>query len=192
VIRRRSVPWAAALVVAAVLAAAWAWYVLRPDPHPNVVWIVVDTLRADHLGCYGHDRDSSPRLDALAADGTRFEAAYAPSTWTLPSVASLFTGLLPAEHGVVHWTHDLPPDLPTVAEALRDGDYVTTAIMGNLNVTADDGFDRGFELFHETRGDDLFDTAGSMPSYPSAAAVTDRAVDFLDELQDRRFLLYVQ
>jgi len=190
-VTRRGWIGVAALAAVIGLAVASTIALRRPDPHPNVLLIVVDTLRADRLGCYGYERETSPRLDALAREGTRFDAAYAPSSWTLPSVASLFTATPPASHGVVHWSRALPPDPPTLAQALHDGGYVTTAIMGNLNVTADSGFDRGFELFLETRADDGFDVPGSMPSYPAAAAVTDRAVTFLDALQDRRFFLYV-
>lgn len=65
----------------------------------NVVLVTIDTLRADHLGCYGYDRPTSPRLDALAASATLYTRAMASSPWTVPSHASLFTGLDPLEHG---------------------------------------------------------------------------------------------
>ena len=69
-------------------------------PQPNLLLVVVDTLRADNLGIYGHARDTSPRLDALAAAGVRFERAYASAPWTMPSVASILTGLHPSRHGL--------------------------------------------------------------------------------------------
>ena len=68
---------------------------------PNLLLIVIDTLRVDGLGCYGSPRDTSPALDALAADAARFERAYATAPWTQPSVASLLTGLYPSGHGLV-------------------------------------------------------------------------------------------
>src|SRR5215470_3296452 len=66
---------------------------------PSVILIVVDTLRADHLGTYGATRFTSPELDAYARRGAVFEHAYAPSPWTLPTFGSIFTGLLPSQHG---------------------------------------------------------------------------------------------
>ena len=65
---------------------------------PNVLLIVVDTLRVDHVGCYGHRRDTSPAVDRLAAEGVRFERAYSTAPWTKPSVASMITGLYPSAH----------------------------------------------------------------------------------------------
>lgn len=70
-----------------------------PTPATNVVMIVIDTLRADHLGCYGHQRATSPNIDRLAANGVRFTNAYATSPWTYPSMASIVTGLYPEAHG---------------------------------------------------------------------------------------------
>ena len=70
------------------------------DRPPNVVLICMDTVRADHLGCYGYERDTTPRLDALAARSVRFEDASATSGWTKPSVPSFLTGTYPCQHGV--------------------------------------------------------------------------------------------
>ena len=87
----------------------------RPATPPNVVLVTIDTLRADHLGCYGYDRDTSPNLDRLAADGVRFANAVSVSSWTLPAHASILTGLYPAEHGVVTDVSALPPSARTLA-----------------------------------------------------------------------------
>ncbi|MFQ5646906.1 MAG: sulfatase-like hydrolase/transferase, partial [bacterium] len=69
---------------------------------PNIVLIVIDTLRPDHLASYGYTRKTAPFIDSLAAKGTVYTRAYAPSSWTIPSVASLFTGYYPFNHGVIH------------------------------------------------------------------------------------------
>ena len=73
--------------------------VSRPETPPNIVIYMIDTLRADHLGCYGHDRPVSPNIDAFAAESTLFENAIAQSSWTKASVASILTGLWPPAHG---------------------------------------------------------------------------------------------
>ncbi len=160
------------------------------DPQPNLVLIVVDTLRADHLGCYGALRPTSPNIDALAGRSLLFEQAYAPSSWTLPSMASLWTGKLPSEHGVQSWTGAIPPDVPVLPEILKAQGYVTVGIVGNANLSADLGFGRGFDLYVEGRTEPKLARTG-LPLYPSAGDMTDMAIDALDRLRDKRFFLYV-
>jgi arylsulfatase A-like enzyme len=86
-------PWVFASAVSVLLACSPA------EPPRGLLLVVVDTLRADHLGSYGYPRQTSPRIDAFAADSIRFEQALAPSPWTLPSLATLMTGLYPEVHG---------------------------------------------------------------------------------------------
>jgi arylsulfatase A-like enzyme len=122
-------------------------------PRPNVVLIVVDTLRADHLGAYGYDKPTSPHLDALARAGARFTNARAPSSWTLPSVTSMMTGLYPASHGAEINTATMSEQLATMAEAFRDAGYLTTAFSANpAFVTPLQGFGRGFDEFTVLHG----------------------------------------
>jgi arylsulfatase A-like enzyme len=124
-----------------------------PDPVrddlPNIVMVVIDTLRSDHLSCYGHrpeGRPTTPNIDAVAAAGTRFERAFAQAPWTRPSVASLFTGTFAASHGIV--THkDKLGDFPTIATMLRARGYRTTAFSANPQVSPTFGFDPGFQVF---------------------------------------------
>lgn len=117
------------------------------DPPPNVLLILVDTLRADRLGCYGYERPTSPTLDALAERGTRFDAAYASACWTRPSVASLMTSLYPSSHDIQRDLDALPPGLPTLAQLLRARGYRTAAFSANPQVSPVYGFDRGFDVF---------------------------------------------
>ncbi|MEY2746400.1 MAG: hypothetical protein RL112_1442 [Planctomycetota bacterium] len=129
---------------------------------PNVLILSIDTLRADRLGCYGHARGTSPNLDALAARGVLFERAYSSAPWTLPSYASLFTALLPADHraGVVTEREDrfgtdevapkkttelLRPDVRTLAEAAREAGWWTAGFYCNPYIGAGAGVDRGFD-----------------------------------------------
>jgi len=122
---------------------------------PNVILIVVDTLRADHLGCYGYVRDTSPRLDLFARDSTLYTRAMASSPWTVPSHASMFTGLNPFEHGAHTCMRDsveecvfpLAERHTTLAEVLRDRGYQTTAFVANSGYLRplyrlDQGFDQ--------------------------------------------------
>lgn len=142
------------------------------EPRPNLVLISLDTVRADALGCYGRTDAKTAAVDALAARGVRFASATAAAAWTLPSHASIFTGLLPSRHGA--WGPDperraLPPDAPTVAERLRETGYVTLASTGGVYVDASFGLSRGFDRYAESLatpgGSDLqgvADTAGRL------------------------------
>lgn len=114
---------------------------------PNVLVYLVDTLRADHLGCYGHERNTSPRLDAFAADAVVFDDAFAQSSWTRSSVASLFTGRQPPSHGVHGRSEALAEDAVTLAEVLRDAGYATAAFVTNGNASRAFGFAQGFDVF---------------------------------------------
>lgn len=134
----------------------------RPDG-PKIVVILVDVLRADHLGAYGYERDTSPNIDALAADAVVFEQTVAQSTFTKTSVASLFSGLYPHHHGVYiaadlkdpndrPTTDKLRDELQTVAERLSDQGLVTAAWVENPQLQAHMGFDQGFDLFRDQPG----------------------------------------
>lgn len=89
-----------------------------PTPLPNLLLVSIETLRADHLGCYGYRRDTSPVLDALARESIRFAHAFAPTPWTLPSHASMLTGMHPFEIGIDNSLRTLPAETPVVAELL--------------------------------------------------------------------------
>ncbi|MFP8878986.1 MAG: sulfatase-like hydrolase/transferase [Myxococcota bacterium] len=114
----------------------------------HLVLIVVDTLRADHLGSYGYPRPTSPNIDRIAREGVRFANASAISSWTLPSVASLFTSLYPPEHGATAWGKKIRRSLPTLPGLLRNAGYRTIGVSGNfVHITQKGGFARGFGAF---------------------------------------------
>jgi len=115
--------------------------------HPNVVLYVVDTLRADRLGCYGGPRGTSPRLDAFAAGALRFTHAVAQSSWTRPSTASIFTGLVPPRHGALEADDMIDPRVQTLPELLRAAGFATAAFVTNSVAAAPFGFARGFDRF---------------------------------------------
>ena len=150
---------AAWLALGLVGAACGAGEPARP---PNVVLLVLDTVRADHLGCYGHAGAATPFLDGLAAGADRYVAAEAPAPWTLPSHASMFTGRYAFEHGAdsgrtpdgrVYDARPLGPALPTLAEALRECGYATAAFAANTAYLSETfGLQRGFDTYSVERG----------------------------------------
>jgi arylsulfatase A-like enzyme len=116
---------------------------------PNVVVIVLDTTRADVFGCYGHGGALTPRIDALAKEGVRYTRAYATDFWTLPSHASLLTGLYPTQCQATSETNHLPAAVTTLAERLKAEGYRTGAAVANAWVSAERGFAQGFDVYHE-------------------------------------------
>jgi len=137
----------AALALPALLACARAL-----EPPPNIVLVSLDTVRADHLSLYGYPRPTSPRLDRFAADAWVFNESYSVSTWTPPSHASMFTGLLPDHHGLRRVEETLAPEAVTAAEVLRDAGYRTAAITDGGFLRPQWGLDQGFDHYQVTPG----------------------------------------
>ncbi len=123
----------------------------------DVVFIVIDTLRADHLSFHGYGKETAPFLAGLAAEGVVFQNACSPSSWTAPATASLFTSLHPFQHQVLtglmaadEWRvpiHRIPAELETIGELFQAHGYATFAVTDNVNVGAMGGFDQGFDRF---------------------------------------------
>ncbi len=111
--------------------------------------VSIDTLRPDHLGAYGYPRDTSPRFDALAKEGVLFENAFAPSSWTLPSHASMLSGESPFVHGAVSKDEAIRDGVPLLAEMLKERGYTTVGLVSGPFVGARYGFTRGFDRFTE-------------------------------------------
>jgi arylsulfatase A-like enzyme len=120
------------------------------DPtRPNVVLMVLDTLRADHLSGHGYPRPTTPTLDGLAAAGLSFPLAYAQASWTRPSTASILSSLYPSQHGHGgNQTSRLADAVTTLPEVLRAAGYETAAFSSNGNVIPEAGFAQGFDLFN--------------------------------------------
>ena len=156
----------------------------RIPGRPDIVLVTVDTLRADHLGCYGYFRDTSPTLDALSEEGVLFERCLAPMATTLPSHISLFTGLWPHQHGYVANTGAVvTPFTPTegrrpIAEVLARAGYATAAFVSGPTVSRPTGIDVGFDHFdeHDAKSARTFEDR----SRPAAVTVA-RAVRWLQE-----------
>ncbi len=141
----------------------------EPDPRPDVVLIVIDTFRPDHLGIHGYHRSTAPFLEGLLERSTVFGRASSTSSWTAPATSSLFTGLYPPRHGVTEGflayrrrsqtveellgetitLNRLPADVATLPELLKGAGYATFGLATNINIGPEIGFDRGFDRFEK-------------------------------------------
>ena len=119
-------------------------------PPPNVLLVSIDSLRADHLGAYGHANDTSPTIDALAREGALFETAISSAPWTIPAHATMLSGLPPEVHGVTSYQRSLAPEAITLAEVLRDAGWTTAAFVSGPTVMAQYGFAQGFASYDES------------------------------------------
>ena len=114
----------------------------------NVLFIVIDTLRADHLPSYGYAKGSTPHLDRFAEDAVRFDQAFTNSSWTRPSFASILTGRLPSSHGVMAKSDALPSSLTTLPESLAEVGYTSAGYATNYNVAPYFNFQQGFDEYY--------------------------------------------
>ncbi len=153
------------------------------DDSLNVILVSLDTVRADHLGCYGYGAATSPNLDKLAADGVRFERASSASSWTLPSHMTLMTSLTLAHHGVLHEDWNADPSIITLADLLREKGYATGAFTAGGYVGSRFGFAKGFDFYIE---------AGMATEQPRAAAfLSNKASAWLGRNADKKFFLFL-
>ena len=156
---------------------------------PDIVLVIVDTLRSDHLGCYGYERNTTPNIDAVASEGLQFMRAYAQASWTLPSFVSLWTGLYPHEHrvgrapDVLDVFGALPPERVTLAEQLQAAGYATGAVINNTFLAPEFGVHQGF-------GDYMYRGADNT-DFRSAAATNDRALSWLSKVEEKPAFLVV-
>jgi arylsulfatase A-like enzyme len=187
-----------ALAAASTLVNACHW---RRVDRPNLLLVTLDTTRADHLGCYGYRRATSPNVDALAAESTVYTRAIAPGTWTLPSHASLFTGKCPTSHGArydpngslvlssaipdrpglsEYRVRGLAPTETTLAGLLRQAGYHTGGVAGGPWLKGVFGLGSGFEWWDD-------DGVGSVNGR-DAAGVNARALPWLESAAEPFFL----
>jgi len=155
---------------------------------PDIILVSIDTLRADHLGAYGYERDTSPFLDKLAASGVRAAHFRSPSPWTLPAHTTLLTGLLPHTHRVVDDDVQMDLTLPVLPELFRERGYATGGFVATLYVSRKFGFERGF---------DVFDDAGittekkNLRGEVDAEDVVDKALKFLEDQEGKSAFVFM-
>jgi arylsulfatase A-like enzyme len=125
----------------------------------NVLFIILDALRADHLGCYGYQRNTSPNIDRLAEKGLIFERAIVPAGWTRPSIPSYFTSTYPSIHRVLKPEDVLPENLATMAEIFQENGFFTGGLYYNIYLRPCFGFNRGFDYYRYTTDSEIMELA---------------------------------
>ncbi|MGD8826452.1 MAG: sulfatase, partial [Myxococcales bacterium] len=154
----------------------------------DVILITLDTTRRDHLGAYGYGPPVSTHIDSFAKAADLYTKAYASSSWTVPTHASILTGLYASDHGAHGSSKDgivqLEPEVPTLAEALRERGYATGAVLGAHTLNQKFGLSRGFDLYEAPAGDTLLASR-------RADVITQRALQWVDEQGERPLFLFV-
>ncbi|MFC1888589.1 sulfatase [Thermodesulfobacteriota bacterium] len=185
------------------------------DPRPNVLLIMIDTQRADHLSCYGYPKSISPNIDRLSSEGILYTNAIAQASWTKPSIATVLSSMYPSSHQAIHKKSILPDEVVTLAEVLQENGYYTIGLSNNKNISPTFHFEQGFEhyVFLEP---DYFFGASEVSSqlafyhllriikvrffssgiyvqhfYQDAEVVTDKAISWMTDHRGVRSFLFV-
>ncbi len=162
------------------------------DASPNVIFITIDTLRADHLGCYGYARIETPNIDAIARAGARFSHAYTPVPITLPAHAAIFTGSFPMATGMHDFSgNKLPANAVTLAKVLRDHGYTTAAFIGAAVLDSRFGLNQGFETYFDHFDFSRLDESSLDRIERRGDQVMDEALSWLKLHPPQPFLLWV-
>ncbi len=180
------------IIIVALLCIGWLYFGPEADPSKkirNVLIISMDTTRADALGCYGFKHNTTPNIDALAAEGVLFENTYAPIPLTLPSHCTMLTGTIAPYHGI----HDnegykLIDSSLTLAEILKDNGFVTAAIIGSVILDSKYGMDQGFDFYD----DDFQEPRSPIHIIERQGGEISRiAGEWLDEHQKEKMFLFL-
>jgi arylsulfatase A-like enzyme/Tfp pilus assembly protein PilF len=161
-------------------------------PQPNVVLITIDTLRADHVGAYGYKQIKTPNIDGLAADGARFERAFAVVPVTLPSHSSMLTGTYPMLSGMHDFSaNKLSPLQPTMASVLKQAGYRTGAVIAAAVLDSRFGLNQGFDFYYDHFDFSRLDEANLDEMERPGNAVADVALDWVAKNSDKKFFLWM-
>src|SRR5947207_1482645 len=163
-----------------------------PSTGPNIVVITIDTLRPDLLGCYGYKQIRTPNIDALAADGTRFERAYTSVPVTLPSHTVIFTGTYPIYSGMHDFSaNKLNPAQPTLASVLKEHGYVTGAVVASAVLDSRFGLNRGFDFYYDHFDFNRLDESNIDEMERPGNVVADVTLDWLSKNYQKKFFLWM-
>jgi arylsulfatase A-like enzyme/Flp pilus assembly protein TadD len=161
-------------------------------PALNVVIITIDTLRADHLGCYGYKQIRTPNIDALASESARFERAYTPVPVTLPAHTVIFTGTYPVFSGMHDFSgNKLNPKQPTLASVLKRQGYTTGAVIGSAVLDARFGLNQGFDFYYDHFDFSRLEESNLEEMERPGNVVADVALDWLGKNRQNRFFLWM-
>ena len=189
-------PLIVVLLVIVAASAAWIWNSQRLDsqrvPIRNVVLISIDTCRADHLGCYHQDRQTSPHIDRIAQDGVMFVNAHSTNPVTLPAHCSLLTGTTPPFHRVRdNINYRLGDSNDTLAEILREDDFQTAAFVGAFMLDSNFGLDQGFDTYNDDMRGSNASSIDSQPNERTAGQVNRAATAWLEAHHEEPFFLFL-
>jgi arylsulfatase A-like enzyme/Tfp pilus assembly protein PilF len=183
----RVFPWVA-LAVAWILSASCT----ASTDGPNVLVITIDTLRADHLGCYGYKNIHTPNIDALAADGARFERAYTPVPITLPSHTVIFTGTYPTASGIHDFSANrLGAQSVTMASLLKEKGFTTGAVVASAVLDSRFGLNRGFDFYYDHFDFNRLEEANLDEMERPANMVADLALEWLAHNSQQPFFFWM-
>ncbi|HWY19807.1 MAG TPA: sulfatase-like hydrolase/transferase [Candidatus Acidoferrum sp.] len=161
-------------------------------PAPNVVVITIDTLRADHLGCYGDKQIRTPNIDALASEGIRFERAYTPVPVTLPAHTVIFTGTYPMLSGMHDFSgNKLSPGQSTLASILKQHGYTTGAVLGSAVLDSRFGLNQGFDFYYDHFDFSRLQESNLEEMERPGNVVADVALDWLAKNRTNKFFLWM-
>ena len=180
-----------ALVLTAGLVSTPAlWAAVKPQP--NVVFITIDTLRADHLGCYGYKPIKTPNIDALAAESFQFGRAYTPVPVTLPAHTAIFTGTYPTLSGMHDFSgNKLSSKQTTLAAVLKQQGYVTGAVLGSAVLDSRFGLNQGFDFYYDHFDFNRLQESNLEEMERPGNIVADTALDWLAKNSQSKFFLWM-
>lgn len=158
----------------------------KPPTPMNIVFITIDTLRADHLGCYGYKRKTSPNIDAFAKKSVLFKSAYTHSPWTLASHASMFTSLDPRDLGIRLWSDPLQEQFETLPEFLKSHGYATYGCISMYGLGEGSGLDQGYDIFNGEISENVDVFNGT-----TSSLVTDSGIEALNSLKNDLFFVWL-
>jgi len=161
----------------------------RPQGPPSILLLVVDALRADHVGSYGYGRDTTPTLDKLARDSVQFLRAYSPGNNTRTSVPAILTGLYPTATGVQRHVDVLHPAVPTLTEELSRAGYATGAFVANPSLRPEVDLNRGFDVYDYDPH--LNESGLPYERYETAVKLQTRALEFLRTVKRNPYFVYI-
>ena len=168
------------------------WLATRRQSKLNILIVTLDTTRADRLGCYGYAQALTPAMDSLAASGTQFDRAYASAPLTLPSHATLFSGLYPPEHGLhANGQNSLAEQVPVLAEILQKQGYATGGFVAAFVLDSKFGLDRGFGTYDDRLSDDPHPGHDALHRNRPGNLVVDSALKWLSLNDKQPFLCWV-
>lgn len=164
----------------------------NPAPAPNVVFITIDTLRPDHLGCYGYKQIQTPNIDSLAAESARFTRAYTSVPVTLPSHTIIFTGSYPMLSGVHDFAGNrLGASQQTLASVLKEAGYTTGAVVGSAVLDSRFGLNRGFDFYYDHFDFNRLQESNLDEMERPGNVVADVALDWLAKNTGNKFFLWM-